>query len=338
MEETSIKNIMTREVQCMSPKTPLSHVIQAMRENCHSCMIIVENQTPVGIITERDIVRHVTDLIRRGQDYDPDVASIMSTNLITLHENADLFEALVIAKSNKIRHLPVVNSQGQLVGLITHTDLVRDHLHIIETQTAILERAIANRTQELMEVNKKLRDLSLEDPLLEIGNRRAMEVDLNHTHSVSRRYGRQYMIVLFDVDYFKLYNDRYGHVAGDGALKQVAAFIKGSIRKTDRVYRYGGEELLLLLPETSSEGAYMMGQRLISGIVELGIPHEQHPLKILTLSGGTSGPDETVDKETWLHVVHRADYALYEAKNQGRNRIASLYSSSLVLEPTPVSA
>jgi diguanylate cyclase (GGDEF)-like protein len=103
------------------------------------------------------------------------------------------------------------------------------------------------------------------------------------------------------------------------------------------VYRYGGEELLLLLPETSSEGAYTMGQRLISGIVELGIPHERHPLKILTLSGGTSGPDETADTETWLHVVHRADYALYEAKNQGRNRIAPLYSSSLLSEPTPVS-
>jgi CBS domain-containing protein len=71
MEQTSIKNIMTREVQCVSPKTPLSHVIEAMRENCHSCMIITEDEIPVGVITERDMVRHFSDLLRKRSGLRP---------------------------------------------------------------------------------------------------------------------------------------------------------------------------------------------------------------------------------------------------------------------------
>jgi diguanylate cyclase (GGDEF)-like protein len=79
-----------------------------------------------------------------------------------------------------------------------------------------------------------------------------MELDLYHTHFAAARYQRCYAVVLFDVDYFKLYNDRYGHARGDKALQQISRFLKETIRKSDRVYRYGGEELLLLLPDTPS--------------------------------------------------------------------------------------
>ncbi|HUK41048.1 MAG TPA: GGDEF domain-containing protein [Candidatus Acidoferrales bacterium] len=333
MQEILIKNLMTEDVRCASPRTPLSQVIQSMKENRHSCMVITIQKTPVGIITERDIVHHFCELMGKGPDHDPEVRSIMSPELVTVRENTDLFEALVIARSNQIRHLPVVNNQHQLVGIITYTDLVAAHFRVIETQRDLLERAVAHRTNELLEVNKKLQELSLEDPLLKIGNRRAMEVDLEHTHASAQRYRRPYAITLLDVDHFKLFNDYYGHVAGDEILKQLAVFLKSAVRKTDRIYRYGGEEILILLPETSPAGAQALGQRLVDGLAELRIPHELHPLKIVTMSGGISGFDEAATDEPWFDVVQRADCALFGAKTGGRNRIASLYLTESVSAP-----
>src|SRR5215470_2367462 len=168
MQEILIKSLMTKEVQCVSSTTPFSHVIQAMKENRYSCMVITENKAPVGILTERDVVHHFADLVQRGRAYDPDVASIMSTQLVTVDENADFFQALVISRSNQIRHLPVVNGKHELVGLVTYTDLVAAHSHVIGKQTEILEREVAYRTQALQEANKKLHDLSMEDALLRI--------------------------------------------------------------------------------------------------------------------------------------------------------------------------
>jgi CBS domain-containing protein len=116
MQEILIKNIMTALVQCASPSTPLSHVIQSMKLSHHSCKVITENDRPIGTLTERDIVHHVTELVAKGKEHDPAVGSVMSAHPVTIHENATLFEALVVAKSNRIRHLPVINSQGHLVG------------------------------------------------------------------------------------------------------------------------------------------------------------------------------------------------------------------------------
>ncbi|MBM4264002.1 MAG: diguanylate cyclase [Deltaproteobacteria bacterium] len=335
MQDLEIRSLMTKAVKCTTPTTPLSQVVQTMKDNRHSCMVVVENNRPVGIVTERDIVKRFLELQQQGKDYDPPAGAVMSAPPVTVAEHTQLFEALVLAKSNQIRHLPVVDGSGELVGLVTQTDLVSAHFRVLETQTEILERAVANRTQELMDVNRKLREMSLEDPLLKIGNRRSMEVDLNFTHASALRYQRPYAVVLFDVDHFKLYNDHYGHVAGDEALKEVAGLLKESVRKTDRVYRYGGEELLVLLPETSREGAKTLAHRMIYGVMDKKIAHEKHPLKVVTISGGLSGPDEAAGQEPWHDVVQRADCALYKAKGSGRNRVVSLFYSDLLREQEP---
>jgi diguanylate cyclase (GGDEF)-like protein len=326
MQEILIKSIMTTQVQCASPSTPFSHVIQSMKQNRHSCMVITEDDRPVGMLTERDIVHHVTELVGKGKTHDPAVGSVMSAPPVTIDENATLFEALVVSKSNRIRHLPVTDGQGHLVGVVTYTDLVAAHFQVIDKYTEILEHEVATRTEQLLEANKKLRDLSLEDGLLRIGNRRSMEVDLHHTHSSATRYQRPYAVVLFDVDYFKLYNDHYGHPAGDRVLQQVSGFLKEAVRKSDRVYRYGGEEILVLLPETSRDDAHAVARRLVEGIANCRIPHALHPLKVLTVSGGVSSPHDKVAEEPWHDVVQRADWALYQAKHQGRNRIEVFFS------------
>jgi diguanylate cyclase (GGDEF)-like protein len=312
---------MSTRVQCAAPATPLSGIVQTMRVNRHSCVLITELDKLIGIITERDIVKHFSELLQKGKTYDPPAASLMSSPAVSVEAKTTLFEALAVAKTYGIRHLPVTDSDRKLVGLTTQTDLVTAHFRIIQRQTEILERAVAQRTQELVEVNNRLRELSLEDGLLKIGNRRAMEVDLAHTHAAARRYQRPYAVILSDIDHFKLYNDHYGHAAGDKALQEIAALIKHNIRSSDRVYRYGGEELLLMLPETNRPGAQNLGRKLLEAIAKRAIPHVAAAAGRVTFSGGISCFGENGTDESWHDLLQRADRALYQAKSAGRNRI-----------------
>lgn len=342
MQEVLIEKLMTAEVKCAAPTAPLSELVQSMQTNRHSCMVIIENDKPIGIITERDIVKHFSELMQKGRDYDPPAAALMSSPPVTIAATSTLFEALVVARCHKIRHLLVTDANGKLVGLLTQTDLVTAHFRIIQTQTDNLDRAVAQRTQELLEVNDRLRELTLEDGLLKIGNRRAMEVDLSHTHAAALRYRRPYAVVLCDIDHFKQYNDTYGHPAGDKALQEIAAVIKQTIGKSDRVYRYGGEELLLLLPETTRQGAEKLGQKLRETIGQRAIPHALYPVGILTFSAGISCLGENGAAESWHELLQRADWALYQAKSTGRNRIVSFATTDLggqlLSEPAPAPA
>ena len=147
---------------------------------------------------------------------------------------------------------------------------------------------MAVRTAELQSALEHVRALSLEDALLSIGNRRALEIDVAHTHATAQRYQRRYSVVLLDVDHFKLYNDQWGHAAGDGILLAVSQALRSQLRAADRLYRYGGDELLLLLPETDIEGAHVLAQRMVETIAAVGIRAEGPGEGALTISGGVS--------------------------------------------------
>ena len=154
-----------------------------------------------------------------------------------------------------------------------------------------------------------------------------MEVDLTHTHASAIRYNQTYSVLLLDVDFFKRYNDHYGHQMGDEALIKVADIIKKQIRSSDRLYRYGGEELLLLLPHTSAEQSATVADKLVKSIQDSAIPHKKGPLGCLTISGGCSSVKKRQEENysKWEQVVEEADRALYQAKTDGRNRAVIHY-------------
>ena len=322
-EPSLITAVMNKGVVCVAADTPILNVVDTMRDKRYSCMVVAKDKVPIGIITERDMVRILSEVLAR-KDVPGELLAgqCMSTPPIVIKESASLFEALVIARARGIRHLPVVNEQEELCGLITQSDMMRAHLVLIEQQREQIERLVNERTQELEKANEKLRALSLEDGLLGIGNRRAMEVDLEHTHATAQRSKRPYSVVLFDLDYFKKYNDHYGHLAGDQALIQTCRFIQSRIRAADRLYRYGGEELLLLLPETPGEGAEIMAERLVTDLADLRIPHETNPHRNITMSGGIGHlQGEHGACAGWHDIALQADEALYQAKQAGRNQV-----------------
>ncbi len=321
-----INSLMSGVPAFLGVDSTLFDVIKIMNIEKCSCVVIIEDDQLVGIITERDIVGAVYGLNAENM-CSRRVVELMSSPVVTIEENQSLFEALVISQAHKIRHLPVINSSGSLVGVIIQADLVKAHFTIIEHEAEIIEKMVDDRTKELVESNEHLKTLSLEDALMKIGNRRAMEVDLLHTHSAAIRYGSPYSIALFDIDWFKLYNDHYGHLDGDKLLKKVSDFLKISVRESDRIYRYGGEEILLLMSKTEGEEAFLIANRIVADLGSLGIPHDAVPLKYLTISCGvstflTSENDMDVAHTTWHHVVEMADKGLYQAKGTGRNRVA----------------
>jgi len=319
MKKILVKTLMSEEVTCLPSEAPIRLAVKKMVEQRYSCVVIQEDNLPIGMMTERDLVKLLN---QNPQEIDLSlpVEDFMSSPVISLNENQSLFDAMVIGRAERIRHFPVLNDDEKLVGLITQSDLANAHFRVIENQSEMIEKSVAAKTSKLQRLNDELQALSMEDHLMKIGNRRAMEVDLGHTHNASIRYGDPYSVLLLDIDFFKRYNDHYGHQAGDDALKSVAASLKANIRGSDRLYRYGGEELLLVLPHTNALQADEVAKKLVSSIEKSSIPHEKSPYELLTVSCGGAcvlNNDQTISD--WKGLVEKVDSNLYQAKSNGRN-------------------
>jgi len=301
-----VQDVMNKEPLTVSLDTNLKSAIEQMARTQSSCLVVVSNQEPVGIITERDVTHLFLDVMMSDANLKTLVCDVMTKDPVCVLSTSSFKSALMLSRSRKLRHLPVISPDNHLVGVVTQTNLVEAYAGLVDKQ------------DELESSVEQLKLLSLEDPLLGIGNRRAMEVDLTHTEADAKRHHKTYAVALLDVDSFKKYNDTYGHPAGDVCLKQVAQSVKQTIRESDRVYRYGGEELLILMPETMSESASKCAERVRNSIEVLNIKNKNTDLGILTVSLGVADKLEG----DWKNLVKKADKALYQAKNSGRNKVA----------------
>lgn len=190
-------------------------------------------------------------------------------------------------------------------------------------RVTVLHQQVSHFRTELERVNSQLLRLSLTDALTGLGNRRQMEQDLAQTHDWAERGRRNYAVALFDVDHFKLYNDYYGHLAGDEALRTIGHALKMNIRAVDRAYRFGGEEFLVLMPDCALDQAAVVANRVNRAVLGMALAHERRSddPRIVTVSAGVAGwhPDSPL---LATDLISRADSALYEAKAAGRNRVA----------------
>jgi diguanylate cyclase (GGDEF)-like protein len=185
---------------------------------------------------------------------------------------------------------------------------------------AELLQVIRLRTAQLEEANEKLEALSYLDALTGIGNRRAFDKALDREWRRAVRSKQSLSLLMLDIDWFKSFNDRYGHQAGDKALVEVAAVLTDIIRRAgDTVARYGGEEFAVLMPETDLPGAAVIAGRILAGIQQMSMPAEDGIDGILTLSIGYAAIVPT-DEGRSEALVAAADAALYQAKHDGRNR------------------
>jgi diguanylate cyclase len=174
---------------------------------------------------------------------------------------------------------------------------------------------------ELTLYEKKLLEMNMKDGLTGIFNRRYLDKRLEEEFQRARRYGRVLSLIVCDIDYFKKVNDNYGHQCGDLILKNVVEKIASSIRKTDCLGRYGGEEFCCILPETGLECALQLAERFREMIQSMESILNDQTVRV-TISLGVAQLAEGMASERDL--FSRADVALYEAKRTGRNRVVSL--------------
>lgn len=194
---------------------------------------------------------------------------------------------------------------------------------VAAARVTTLHRQLVGQQGELERLNRELYEQSRQDALTGVGNRLRMQEDLETIEGNVQRYGLGYAVALCDVDRFKDYNDNRGHPAGDLVLQVVAAAVRGTCRSGDAVYRYGGEELLVLLPGQSIELAIAAAERMRLAVETLEISHPHgNPLSVVTISVGVAVRDADIDGHGGIeNVLSRADQALYRAKTAGRNRV-----------------
>ncbi len=180
---------------------------------------------------------------------------------------------------------------------------------------------ISDRTTGELNNNKlDLIDKVQFDPLTGIYNRRYMETALKKILLALAANSEDLCIMMLDIDFFKKYNDTYGHQEGDECLRQVAQSISKSIRKDDFVARYGGEEFIVVLPKANDSGARLVAEKILTGIRSLKIPHKASEVAdYVTISIGIV-QDKVTDPNVVSTYIKTADSALYVSKNSGRNR------------------
>ncbi|MCZ4304756.1 sensor domain-containing diguanylate cyclase [Zoogloeaceae bacterium G21618-S1] len=208
---------------------------------------------------------------------------------------------------------------------------IRDVVHVKRNEAGDVESLIGfmfdiserkAAEQKLLALQEELESLSFKDGLTGVSNRRMFDSILDAEWVEARRMGQALSLILIDIDYFKQYNDCYGHIQGDTCLKQVAQVLaSAATRSRDGFARFGGEEFVLILPGTDAASALTVAERCRSLIFKAQIPHDASPVgQLLTISLGV-GTTIPARHETAIDFVEMVDQRLYQAKQRGRNCI-----------------
>ncbi|MGE5548497.1 MAG: diguanylate cyclase [Solirubrobacterales bacterium] len=222
------------------------------------------------------------------------------------------------ARDRKHICLPIIQSGsvGNVLQLIAPPDAERRvHEQIPYVNVYLREAAPVLETKKLMET---LRESSLRDPMTGLNNRRFLEEYVDTLVATAQRRKAPLAVMMLDLDYFKMVNDTYGHDAGDAVIKALAKVLRQTVRSSDLVIRYGGEEFLVVLVDTPSGNADAVAEKIRSSVEALEIPTGTVVLK-KTISIGIA--DFPSDSDTFWQAVKFADVALYQAKESGRNRV-----------------
>lgn len=230
-----------------------------------------------------------------------------------------LSDALIRVASGDLTVRLERDEKGDAVDVLLYlvNNTIAELAHLVEDRerAAALEVERLNRLVE--ERTAQLRELAVTDGLTGAMNRRRLVEVAEELYAKAERYGRKFSLAMLDLDRFKAVNDDFGHAVGDRALALVADAIRGEVRAPDRLGRYGGEELTILLPETGIDEAAIAVERVRAAVEAIELFHDERRVPITT----SAGVVEFKKGEPLLELIDRADAALFRAKRLGRNRV-----------------
>lgn len=269
---------------------------------------------------ETDLMNHLISFLPTGQAASLMVSEISSlinalnSNIHTYREGLVYHDSQIADKHSRIKALVAPEIWSMLEKDFLE---LRNANQRINNELMAAEEKLKNQEEQVLKLEQKIRS----DPLTGVFNRQAMEEDLSSEFSRSKRYKKVFGIVMADIDHFKKVNDTYGHAVGDEVLKSFAKILKKCLREVDVIYRFGGEEFLILMPETHADPSLIAALRLqkkVESHVMKSIVDSSLKLQV-TASFGVSVYKE--DDESYQDIMQRADQALYMAKDSGRNRV-----------------
>lgn len=310
----------------------------AAKANGKAPVILVADDEPVNLALIKRRLEWEDYLIHTAQDGSEAVekARLLHPDLVILDVMMPVLDGLqacrLLKEHEKTRDIPIIflsaldDTDTKINGLsLGANDYISKPFRVEEllARVAVAIRLKRERddlrrsAEDSRRRAEAAREMSMSDALTGLLNRYGMQRSLQRALSESRRYGRALSCLLIDIDHFKRINDSYGHAAGDTALMQVGRVLTESVRGSDVVCRYGGEEFLVLALETTLQGALALGEkiRLAAAARLYGDGERVFPL---TLSVGAA---QLQDAESGHDMIARADVALYNAKELGRNRV-----------------
>lgn len=322
-----VSEVMATKVFTAAPELSLLELTRRMMLHRVSCIVLVNGPetVPLGIITERDIVQFST----LGLAFDQVSAqTVMSTPLSTVQPPDSLWRVHQQMKKMRVRRLVVTDHQGKLAGIVTQTQVLKmcdpKELHyVMQTMQLVINRQkqeLSNLNQALRAKNNELHRLAQFDELTQIANRRHFNICIHQEWKRLMRDKKPISLILGDIDNFKQFNDSFGHIAGDKCLQKIAQKLSSIVHRPQHlVARFGGEEFIIILPETDSDGAEHMAREILHQIHQLQIPHAEsangdHVSMSLGVVTTRPGPDRSVED-----LLHTVDQLLYRAKRQGGN-------------------
>ncbi|MBW2038432.1 MAG: diguanylate cyclase [Deltaproteobacteria bacterium] len=262
----------------------------------------------------------------------PDIDGIEACRLIKENDHLQDIPIIMVTAETEAVHLESAFDAGAVdyvtkpinkIELLARIRSVLKLKHETDRRKAH-EQELLEMTQKLAEANQKLERLSYLDGLTGVANRRYFENFLNKEWRSGARNNKPLSLIMIDIDFFKAYNDTYGHQCGDDCLKQVVKALSHTLKRPrDFLARYGGEEFVAILPETEIKGAAHVAEAMHSNVEALGIEHRRSSVsKTVTVSLGVTStiPDYNLVPNV---LVAEADKALYQAKQEGRNRVVT---------------
>ncbi len=283
------------------------HVVLVNQAFCEMFEISLAPEQLIGTDCT-SVLENISRCFRDPQSFSARVYEILENRQNVVGEELHLKDGRYLERD----YIPIFSRDNYLGHLWSCRDI---------TESRLTQQQLARQTEQLKQVNELLQHQALTDSLTGLANRRALHQQLSHEWKRAVRNGDGLSLVMMDLDFFKKYNDTFGHQAGDAVLQQTGALLRFQTRGHDFVARYGGEEIAIILPATSLEGALILTERFREAV-----ENAQWPRAPITASFGVAcvAPRETLDAEAGMDdLIARADAALYQAKAEGRNRVCA---------------
>jgi diguanylate cyclase (GGDEF)-like protein len=338
-EKITIEKWITDKPITIDRKASLANVVEMMSKRRIGAVLVTQNGKLTGIFSERDLLNLFSGTSSDRVDYllAQPIDKYMTRDPICAQADEDYNVVYTKMKAHNIRHIPIMDEE-RIVGIVSMRDLVHfyqnkletaflDAQRQIESLNEMLELSSNERLNALVKEIDRYRQLSLTDPLTGLYNQRYFQSRLKEEVTRASRHGVELSLVFCDIDHFKRVNDEYGHHNGDEVLKQTADLLRGVVdelyvvsrlRKSDIVARYGGEEFVIILPETGLRGAVVAAEK-IRKLIENHVYRVTEEQIHVTMSFGVAEITETAQDAAQL--IKNADYAMYKAKQKGRNRV-----------------